>query len=93
MQTAILATDLALFFGNKAKLENIVKSGEFSWDVQEHKYAFNMCGPVYCITIQSYTIILMLPDAFIAFISILQEDIVSAHTHNIISLIIPLLLL
>ncbi|XP_022097023.1 probable 3',5'-cyclic phosphodiesterase pde-5 isoform X1 [Acanthaster planci] len=34
---AILATDLALFFGNKAKLKAIVEAGQFSWENQEHR--------------------------------------------------------
>ncbi|XP_041484110.1 probable 3',5'-cyclic phosphodiesterase pde-5 isoform X2 [Lytechinus variegatus] len=34
---AILATDLALFFPNKAKLKKIVEEKKFSWDNQEHR--------------------------------------------------------
>ncbi|XP_038056910.1 probable 3',5'-cyclic phosphodiesterase pde-5 isoform X1 [Patiria miniata] len=34
---AILATDLALFFGNKAKLKVIVEAGQFSWTNPEHR--------------------------------------------------------
>ncbi|XP_041358670.1 probable 3',5'-cyclic phosphodiesterase pde-5 isoform X2 [Gigantopelta aegis] len=34
---SILATDLALFFGNKAKLKDIVDKREFSWKNQEHR--------------------------------------------------------
>ncbi|XP_067679521.1 probable 3',5'-cyclic phosphodiesterase pde-5 isoform X2 [Haliotis asinina] len=34
----ILATDLALFFGNRAKLKDIVERKDFSWDIQEHRH-------------------------------------------------------
>ena len=37
MKECILATDLALFFGNKSKLKDLVDNGEFSWDNQEHR--------------------------------------------------------
>ena len=37
MKNCILATDLALFFPNKAKLANIVKEGSFSWTDPEHR--------------------------------------------------------
>ncbi|CAH3179066.1 unnamed protein product [Porites lobata] len=37
MKECILATDLALFFGNKSKLKDIVEKGQFSWDNQEHR--------------------------------------------------------
>lgn len=63
MQTAILATDLALFFGNKARLESIVKSGEFSWETKEHKYAFNII--IYYINNATK---LMWPSAFMSVI-------------------------
>ncbi|KAF5297414.1 hypothetical protein FQR65_LT01345 [Abscondita terminalis] len=33
----ILATDLALFFPNKAKLTKIVQEGTFSWNNQDHR--------------------------------------------------------
>ncbi|KAK3090258.1 hypothetical protein FSP39_010459, partial [Pinctada imbricata] len=33
----ILATDLALFFGNKSRLQDICSKGEFSWDKMEHR--------------------------------------------------------
>jgi cAMP and cAMP-inhibited cGMP 3',5'-cyclic phosphodiesterase 10 len=33
----ILATDLALFFPNKAQLNAIVKEGIFSWDEDKHR--------------------------------------------------------
>ena len=32
----ILATDLALFFENRPKLERIVDRNEFDWNVKEH---------------------------------------------------------
>ena len=34
----ILATDLALFFPNKARLTNILKEEAFSWDLPDHRY-------------------------------------------------------
>ena len=37
MKACILATDLALFFPNKAKLANIVKENKFSWTEPEHR--------------------------------------------------------
>ncbi|XP_031549791.1 probable 3',5'-cyclic phosphodiesterase pde-5 isoform X3 [Actinia tenebrosa] len=37
MKECILATDLALFFGNKAKLKDFVEKGTFSWEDQEHR--------------------------------------------------------
>lgn len=37
MKECILATDLALFFGNKSKLKDLVDKGEFSWENQEHR--------------------------------------------------------
>ena len=37
MQKAILATDLVLFFSNKENFSKIVESGNFSWDVTEHR--------------------------------------------------------
>ena len=36
----ILATDLALFFPNKARLSNILKEDAFSWDLPDHRYGF-----------------------------------------------------
>eukprot|EP00057_Strongylocentrotus_purpuratus_P010920 XP_011665394.1 PREDICTED: probable 3',5'-cyclic phosphodiesterase pde-5 [Strongylocentrotus purpuratus] len=38
---AILATDLALFFPNKAKLKKIVEEKNFSWDNQEHRFDYD----------------------------------------------------
>ena len=37
MKHCILATDLALFFPNKARLGNIVKENTFSWDIPDHR--------------------------------------------------------
>jgi cAMP and cAMP-inhibited cGMP 3',5'-cyclic phosphodiesterase 10 len=34
----ILATDLALFFPNKAKLSGIVSNGALDWNNQEHRF-------------------------------------------------------
>ena len=33
----ILATDLALFFSNKARLGNILKEDAFSWNSPDHR--------------------------------------------------------
>ncbi len=35
---AILATDLALFFGNKDRLRKIVETDSFDWENQDHRY-------------------------------------------------------
>ena len=44
MKACILATDLALFFPNKAKLANIVKENKFSWTDPEHRHlAMALC--------------------------------------------------
>ena len=44
MKSCILATDLALFFPNKAKLANIVKEAGFDWAVGEHRrLAMSLC--------------------------------------------------
>ncbi|KAK3730857.1 hypothetical protein QZH41_009975, partial [Actinostola sp. cb2023] len=37
MKECILATDLALFFGNKSRLKDLVDKGNFSWEDQEHR--------------------------------------------------------
>ncbi|XP_065642844.1 probable 3',5'-cyclic phosphodiesterase pde-5 isoform X1 [Hydra vulgaris] len=37
VRDCILATDLAQFFGNKAKLFDIVKKNEFNWKLEEHR--------------------------------------------------------
>ena len=37
MKSCILATDLALFFPNKARLANIVKDNVFDWEHPEHR--------------------------------------------------------
>ena len=36
----ILATDLALFFPNKARLTNILKEEAFSWELPDHRYPY-----------------------------------------------------
>lgn len=33
----ILATDLALYFPNRAKLASLINEGNFSWNNQEHR--------------------------------------------------------
>ena len=35
---AILATDLAQFFGNKDRLKKIVETDSFDWENQDHRY-------------------------------------------------------
>ena len=37
MEDAILATDLMLFFDNRAKLEEIIKSNKFNWNIPDHR--------------------------------------------------------
>ena len=37
MQKAILATDLARFFGSKEQFQAIITSGEFSWENDQHR--------------------------------------------------------
>ena len=39
MKKAILATDLALFFPNKARLANIVKENQFDWNISDHRFS------------------------------------------------------
>ena len=44
MKKAILATDLALFFPNKARLANIVKEDQFDWSISDHRHlAMSLC--------------------------------------------------
>lgn len=45
MKECILATDLALFFGNKAKLKDLVDKGTFSWEDQEHRCVLTEGNP------------------------------------------------
>ena len=42
MKKAILATDLALFFPNKARLANIVKENQFDWNISDHRFSVVM---------------------------------------------------
>ena len=37
MKHCILATDLALFFPNKARLSSILKENAFSWSIPDHR--------------------------------------------------------
>lgn len=37
MEDCILATDLMLFFPNRAKLEGLIQNDEFDWSVPEHR--------------------------------------------------------
>ncbi|XP_033118661.1 probable 3',5'-cyclic phosphodiesterase pde-5 isoform X2 [Anneissia japonica] len=44
---SILATDLALFFGNKSKLKALIDKNEFNWEEQDHRslaHAITMTG-------------------------------------------------
>lgn len=41
LQHCILATDLALFFPNKAKLNVLVEEEKFSWSILEHRMMVN----------------------------------------------------
>lgn len=41
LQHCILATDLALFFPNKAKLNVLVEEEKFSWSILEHRLMVN----------------------------------------------------
>ena len=44
MKKAILATDLAMFFPNKARLANIVKENSFDWTITDHRMlAMSLC--------------------------------------------------
>ena len=44
MKKAILATDLAMFFPNKARLANIVKEEQFDWNISDHRHlAMSLC--------------------------------------------------
>lgn len=45
MKKAILATDLAMFFPNKARLANIVKDNVFDWDMTDHRLDLNNTQP------------------------------------------------
>ena len=38
MEDAILATDLVVFFENRAKLDDIIKNNKFSWSTPDHRY-------------------------------------------------------
>jgi len=42
IRNSILATDLALFFGNKAKLKDIADRNELVWQDEEHRYDFTV---------------------------------------------------
>ena len=38
IKDCILSTDLATFFGNKAKLNTVVANNQFSWENNDHRY-------------------------------------------------------
>jgi len=38
IRNCILATDLALFFGNRAKLKDIADKSDLAWNDVEHRY-------------------------------------------------------
>merc|ERR1712080_310385 len=51
MKHCILATDLALFFPNKARLTNICKENQFNWEPPDHRLlveAMMMTGSDLC---------------------------------------------
>ncbi|XP_066928050.1 probable 3',5'-cyclic phosphodiesterase pde-5 isoform X2 [Clytia hemisphaerica] len=48
IKECILATDLAQFFGNKAKLNDIVNKGKFSWENSEHRRMFRALSMTAC---------------------------------------------
>lgn len=55
----ILATDLALFFPNKAKLADLVKTSSFSWSIVEHRrliQAIAMTGSDLCASAKPWDI-------------------------------------
>lgn len=42
IQEAILATDLAQFFGTKSDLEKIHEDKSFDWKIEEHRSILNL---------------------------------------------------
>ena len=56
MKHCILATDLALFFPNKARLSNIVKENSFNWDIPDHRYSTIQYSTVKYSAIQYNTV-------------------------------------
>ncbi|XP_072170370.1 probable 3',5'-cyclic phosphodiesterase pde-5 [Diadema setosum] len=48
IRNAILATDLALFFPNKAKLKKIVEEKKFSWDNPDHRQCVKSLSMTAC---------------------------------------------
>lgn len=50
----ILATDLALFFVNKAKMKVIIDQTEFDWNIPDHRYDPENDLFVICFIIKNY---------------------------------------
>ena len=57
MKHCILATDLALFFPNKARLSNIVKENSFNWDLPDHRYSILQYSKVQHMRNHKYSIL------------------------------------
>ena len=51
----ILATDLALFFGNRAKLKDMVECKTFDWKTKDHRY--DRISPSWLSLSQQYGIV------------------------------------
>lgn len=48
IRQCILATDLALFFGNRARLQEVADKKEFSWDNDEHRHVLMAISMTAC---------------------------------------------
>lgn len=48
IRQCILATDLALFFGNRARLQEVCDKNEFSWDNTEHRHVLMAISMTAC---------------------------------------------
>ncbi|XP_071150594.1 probable 3',5'-cyclic phosphodiesterase pde-5 isoform X23 [Mytilus edulis] len=48
IRQCILATDLALFFGNRARLQEVSDKNEFSWDDSEHRHVLMAISMTAC---------------------------------------------
>lgn len=59
LKHCILATDLALFFPNKAKLADLVQTNSFSWSITDHRrliQAIAMTGSDLCASAKPWDI-------------------------------------
>ncbi|XP_059090065.1 probable 3',5'-cyclic phosphodiesterase pde-5 isoform X3 [Tigriopus californicus] len=71
----ILATDLALFFPNKARLTNILKDDAFSWDLPDHRMiveALVMTASDLCSSSKPW-------DLQLATVTVIYEEFYSQH--------------